>query len=64
VHYQYRQGLYDEEEFAKHKEAWRAYLGASKGAVSYWCEVRLLYSPKFAAQMDALIPAPGCGVSR
>jgi hypothetical protein len=39
VHYQYRQGLYDEEEFSKHKEAWRAYLAASKGAVAYWCEV-------------------------
>jgi len=60
VHYQYRQGLYDEEEFSKHKEAWRAYLVASKGAVSYWCEVRLLYSPKFAAQMDALLPSRVC----
>jgi hypothetical protein len=60
VHYQYRQGLYDEEEFSKHKEAWRGYLAASKGAVSYWCEVRLLYSPKFAAQMDALLFSPGC----
>jgi hypothetical protein len=60
VHYQYRQGLYDEEEFAKHKEAWRTYLAASRGAVSYWCEVRTLYSPKFAAQMDALLRAPGC----
>lgn len=60
VHYQYRQGLHDEEEFSKHKEEWRAYLAASKGAVSYWCEVRQLYSPKFAAQMDALLPAPGC----
>jgi hypothetical protein len=60
VHYQYRQGLYDEEEFSKHIEAWRAYLAASKGAVSYWCEVRLLYSPKFAAQMDALLPSHKC----
>jgi len=60
VHYQYRNGLYDEEEFSKHKEAWRAYLAASKGAVSYWCEVRLLYSPKFAAQMDALLPSHRC----
>jgi hypothetical protein len=60
VHYQYRQGLYDEEEFSKHKEAWRAYLAASKGAVSYWCEVRPLYSPKFANQMDAILPSRRC----
>ena len=63
VHYQYRQGLYDQDEFSKHKEAWRAYLAVSKGAISYWCEVRLLYSPKFAAEMDALLPSRGCLLS-
>jgi hypothetical protein len=56
VHYQYRQGLFDEPEYSRQKEAWRSSLAASKGAVTYWCEVRLLYSPKFMAELDTLLP--------
>jgi len=60
VHYQYRQGLFDESEFSTQKEAWRGYLASSKGAVAYWCSVRTLYSPAFSAELDSLLPAHGC----
>lgn len=56
VHYQYRQGLYDRVEFAKQKEAWKATFASSVGAIAYWCEVRTLYSPRFMAEMDGLLP--------
>jgi len=58
AHYQYRVGLYDETEFTKQREAWRAALVRSAGMRSYWCNVRALYSPEFMAEMDALTPDP------
>ena len=54
VHYQYRVGLYDETEFARQRSAWRASMAASVGMAQYWCRVRTLYSPEFAAEMDSL----------
>lgn len=60
VHYQYRQGLYDEVEFERQKAAWAASVRDSIGMVRYWCEVRELYSPRYAAELDGLLPAPGC----
>jgi hypothetical protein len=55
VHYQYRQGLFDEAEYLRQKEAWRAYLANSSGGVAYWCKVSTLYSPKFMAELNALL---------
>ena len=60
VHYQYRQGLYDEVEFSSQKAAWRNALATSVGLQAYWCEVRELYSPKFMAEMDALMESGSC----
>ena len=58
VHYQYRQGLYDQSEFDSHIAAWRDTLAQSVGFRRYWCEVRGLYSAQFAAQMNALMKQP------
>jgi hypothetical protein len=60
VHYQYRIGLYDEVEFARQKNAWRASLASSPLGQDYWCEVRMLYSPDFMAEMDGLLNGNGC----
>jgi len=60
VHYQYRVGLYDDVEFSKQREAWRAALNRSLGLRTYWCKVRGLYSPDFMSEMDALVPSDGC----
>jgi hypothetical protein len=60
VHYQYRVGLYDEVEFSKQRDAWKAALDRSKGMYEYWCNVRVLYSPEYMSEMDALLPEPGC----
>ena len=56
VHYQFRLGLYDEIEYSRQKDAWRATFASSVGFVRYWSEVRTLYSPLFAAEIDGLLP--------
>lgn len=58
VHYQFRQGLYDQVEYSSQKAAFRATLAGNVGLVAYWREVRALYSPRFAAELDDLLPAP------
>jgi len=60
VHYQYRLGLYDEVEYSRQKAAWKATFASSVGFVSYWCEVRTLYSPLFASEIDELLPPHSC----
>ena len=64
VHYQYRLGLYDEVEYSRQKAAWKATFADSVGFVSYWCEVRTLYSPLFASEIDGLLPPQSCQPSR
>lgn len=61
VNYQYRLGLYDEVEYSRQKDAWRATFASSIGLVKYWSEVRMLYSPRFESEIDGLIPSPGPG---
>lgn len=60
VHYQYRQGLYDEAEFLRQKDAWKASISRSKGLQTYWCEVRGLYSRPFAQELDSVLPVGAC----
>lgn len=60
VHYQYRQGLYDEVEYAAQKEAWGRTMGSSVGLAVYWCGVRGAYSPRFRAELDDLPAARPC----
>jgi hypothetical protein len=60
VHYQYRQGLYDEVEYAAQKEAWSRTMARSLGLSIYWCEVRDAYSPLFRAELDGLPAALPC----
>jgi hypothetical protein len=57
VHYQFRLGLYDEVEYSRQKAAWKATFAHSVGFVKYWSEVRTLYSPRFAAEIDGLLPS-------
>lgn len=59
AHYQYRQGMYDEGEFSKQKEAWRAYAKRSPGSVAIWCEMRFSFSTDFVEEMDATIIGEG-----
>ena len=55
VHYQYRAGLYDDVEFGRQRDAWRASLANSRLGRQYWCNVRSQYSPQFMSEMDSLL---------
>ncbi len=60
VHYQSRNDLYEEEEFRRQVEAWRAHAESSPGVVAWWCEYRAQFSDEFAAEYTALIPGQSC----
>jgi hypothetical protein len=60
VHYQYRVGLYDENEFSKQRDAWKASITNSILGRAYWCEVRTLYSPEFMSEMNKLLEKSSC----
>lgn len=60
VHYQYRQGLYDESEFSKHRDTMEWVMKEDAANVRYWCENRHLYSEAFAAEINATLPDGAC----
>jgi hypothetical protein len=60
VHYQYRQGLYDDSEFSRQKDAWRDYVRSSPALAGWWCAHRTEFSPEFASEFDVLLPTGAC----
>ena len=57
VHYQYRQGLYDESEFSRHRDA-MIDVAREPRMYSVWCKDRLLFSAPFMQFMDNLLGGP------
>ena len=62
VHYQYREGLYDEAEFLTQREAWRIYYANVRPNVEIWCKYRKTFSSEFRVSFDSLIIKP-CSVN-
>jgi len=60
VHYQFRLGLYDEIEYSKQKDAWKATFASSIGFVKYWSEVRTLILAPFRSGDRRLASASDC----
>lgn len=60
VHYQYRQGLYDESEFSRHRNTMADVIAGTPSMHDYWCKERLLYSAPFVEFMDHLLSGPSC----
>jgi hypothetical protein len=60
VHYQYRQGLYDEGEFLTQQDAWKRFFGTPAETVAVWCDYRLTFSPEFRVAFDALLSTNTC----
>jgi len=60
LHYQYRQGLFDEAEFATQREAWKLYLNYSKAAVTVWCLYRPTVSLEFRTEIDSVLNRYRC----
>ena len=63
-HYQYRMGLYDEEEFARERDNWRDVLRTNRGILTIWCRNRGNYSAEFAAEVNRLIDQRACEAAR
>ncbi len=54
VHYQYRQGLYDESEYRAERELWR--IRAQEPALrDMWARSRRTFSPPFVQEIDQII---------
>ena len=62
VHYQYRNGLYDETEFAGSRAGWKSRLGFP-GVAAIWCDAEEQYSREFVAQIERLLP-PGSSCAK
>jgi hypothetical protein len=56
AHYQYRNGLYDETEFAVAREGWKYRLGRP-GVAAIWCDSVDRFSPEFVAEIERLLPS-------
>jgi len=63
VHYQYRLGLYDEEEFSRQRLVWRNSLTTAPGFRKEWCDTRQWYSTEYAAEMDSMLPEGACAAA-
>ena len=64
VHYQYRIGLYDDVEFSRQREAWRAYAARSASLVAFWCASRLQFSAEFVEEFDGVLTTHACPSDR
>ena len=55
IHYQYRQGLFDENEFGAERNAWSFVIQRNKSFSRNWCLIRQNYSSDFAAEIESLL---------
>ena len=60
LNFQYRLGLFDEEEYRAHTEGWVRLINGPNYYATYWCDYRDFASPGFKAEMDSLINDSKC----
>jgi hypothetical protein len=60
VHYQYRLGLFDEEEFAGELEGFSQLIKGSVGLTRIWCQMRTVTSEDFRRAVDAIFDDLDC----
>ncbi len=60
IHYQYRHGTFDENEFEAEKVAWQFVINRNKAFGRNWCQVRRNYSPEFVAELESLLYEDVC----
>ena len=59
VYYQYRQGLFDDNEYIGQRESWRRILSDAR-AREHWCRRANVHSEQFLAEINALLGETGC----
>jgi len=60
VHYQYRLGLFDEEEFVGELQGFSNLVKGSVGLTRIWCQFRTITSQDFRAEVDAILGDLDC----
>jgi hypothetical protein len=60
VHYQYRQGLYEEEEFSKHLDTMIELTTNDEALKSWWCRRQSLYSRPFVDSLNGQLDRQLC----
>lgn len=64
IHYQYRHGMFDENEFDAERAAWKYVTNRSKAFGRIWCRTRRNYSPEFAAEIEDLFDEDICVITQ
>lgn len=60
IHYQYRNGMFDEQEYGAEMNVWRSIINTSTASQRVWCSTRQNYAPKFVAELERLITDDIC----
>lgn len=60
IHYQYRQGLYDDSEFRASIQTFSQILSQQPSLIDAWCRTNAMYSVEFAEQLKSLLPEDTC----
>jgi len=61
IHYQARNGLFDESEYRGIKTQWKQFASTSPNLVSIWCVWRMNFSKDFRDDFDSVIENLDCG---
>lgn len=64
IHYQYRHGMFDEQEFDAEKNVWGWLINNSESFQKVWCISRRNYSPEFVAELERMIIDDVCAMSQ
>lgn len=60
VHYQFRNELFDSEEFGRQRSAWKNYVEVSPGVVRWWCKHQSEFSAEFSEDFTSLLGEQDC----
>lgn len=60
IHYQFRQGLYDQSEFDASLATFSTILSEQPALMEAWCVTKSSYSVEFAKQLQSLLPPDSC----
>ena len=60
IHYQYRHGMFDDNEFEAEKTAWQFVTGKNKAFGRSWCRIRHNFSPEFVTELEGLLYEDVC----
>jgi len=55
IHYQYRQGMFDEEEFEAERTAWKFVINRNRSFQKNWCLTRNNFSREYVAEIEGLL---------